>query len=101
MLLVGLALRMAIRAREHRKVRRIGMTRRTHATGSAVICWEPGVIEHCSQPRRSVVARLASGRETGCDMVRIGRALIIRPVTAVAICGQSRIVVVHVTTGAS
>lgn len=47
---IRLALGMAVGAREHGVVVRIGVAGGTHAVGTAVIGREPGVIEHRSQP---------------------------------------------------
>lgn len=84
MLRIRLALGMAVCAREHGIVRGIGMAGRTHTIGSAMSCWEPGVIEYRTQPGSRTVARLARSGETGRHMVRVGRALIVLLVAAVA-----------------
>lgn len=99
MLLIGLRLRVATGTGENAEVIRIGMT---VVTGFclAVVLREPGVIELGSQPAAGVVTRLASGRESGRDMVRIVRVLVIRLVTRVAVGRQILVVVVYVAVAA-
>ena len=75
---VRLGFGVAVSALENRIVRRVGMARRTHAIGSAVVGREPGVIEGCSRPRRGGMASGTSCRETSGCVVGIRRALIIR-----------------------
>lgn len=96
MVLVGLRLQVTSRTREDRVVRRICMTRSADSISSAVVHGEPGVVERGSRPRRRGVARLACGGESCCGMVRVGRILIVRLVTGVAIGRNRCVVVVHV-----
>jgi len=53
------------------------------------------VIESRVQPRSRVVAGLTSGRESGSDVIRIVRSLIVGLVAAVTSCRQRRVIVVH------
>lgn len=64
---IGISLRflMAVGTGKDKIIAGIGMARRANATGSAMIGWEPGVIEGCSQPTAGGVARGAGGWEAG------------------------------------
>lgn len=99
-ILVGLRLLVTTRALEHRIVVRVGVTGGTHSIGAAMIGREVSVIKGCTSPGSGRVARLASGRETSGNVIRIGRAVVIGRVTAVTGSRQGRVVVVHVATGA-
>ena len=80
-----LGLRMAIRAREDRIIRGICMTGGTYSLGIAMVRWEPRVIERCTRPGRRIVARVAGGWESGCLMVRIRGAVVLRLMARVAV----------------
>jgi hypothetical protein len=101
MLRIRLALGMATRATKYRVVGWVGVTSRTHAIRPAMVGREPSVVERCSLPRIGAVTGLAGRREIRCCVVRIGRGLIVGLVTGIAICRNRRVVIVHVTTGAS
>jgi len=96
-LLVGLTLGVTIRAREHGVVRGVGVTRRTDSVRAAVICREPSVIEYRALPGCSAVTRLAGCRETCSSVVRIGCALVVLLMTAIAGRREGRVIVVYVT----
>jgi len=72
------------------------VTRGAHAIRISMVRREPGVIESRIQPVRGGVARVASCRESGRRMVRIGRTLVVPLVARVAIRRYRRVVVVHV-----
>ena len=93
---IGLALGVAVRAREHQIIGRVRMAGGTDAIGPAVICREPGVVEDCAEPGTGVVASLACGRETSRGVVRIVRRLIVRLMAAITGGRQRGVVVVHV-----
>lgn len=95
-LLVCLIFGVAVRASEHGEIRRVGVAGVTHAIRPAMIRREIWMIEDCSLPRGSVVARLAGRREAGRDVVRIGRVLVILLVAAIAVRRQICVVVVNV-----
>ena len=96
MVLVGLRLQVTSCAREDGVVRRICVTGSAHSISSAVVRGEPSVVERGSRPRRRGVARLAGGGKSCRGMVRVGRILIVRFVTGVAIGRDRCVVVVHV-----
>ncbi len=96
MVRIGLALGVAVRAREHQVIGRVRVAGGTHAIGSAVIGREPGVVEHRAKPGTGVVASLACGREPGGDVIGIVRSLVIRLMAAIASGRQRGVVVVHV-----
>lgn len=98
---IGLGLDVATRAGEQGVVGRVGVTGGTHAFRPTMVGREPGVVERCSLPRTGVVTSQAGSREVRRRVVRIGRGLIGGLVTGIAICRNRRVVVVHVTTGAS
>jgi hypothetical protein len=75
------------------------MARGAYALGVTVVGREPRVVERGSRPGGCRVASLAGGWESRRLVIRIGRALVIGLVTAVAICRHARVVVVHVATG--
>jgi hypothetical protein len=91
---------MASGALEDSKVAGIRMAGRTDSIGVPVIDIEPGVIERRSGPCRGCVAVLAGRREPGRGVVGIVRPLVICSMTAIAVGGETCIVVVHMTTGA-
>lgn len=91
---------MAVRALENAVIVRIGVADRAHAIGSAVIGVEPGVIERRTQPTAGGVASGAGIGESRRDVVRIRRAAVVLRMAPVTVRGQSRVVVVHVATGA-
>lgn len=99
MLLIGVGLEVTIRALKDSVIVGIGVAGRTHARGSAVIDIEPGVIEGCAQPARGAMACGAGSGETGRNVVRIRRALIIGLVTRVAISRDGGVVVFYVAAG--
>lgn len=98
--LIGLRLRMTIRTCEDRVVIRIGMASCAYPIGSAVIRRKVGMVERRIGPRCRVVTRRAGRRESRRLMVRIGGAVVVSLMTAVAVGGQRRVVVVHVAVGA-
>ena len=61
---------------------------------------EPGVIEGRPQPTAGCVTSGARGWKSCRDMVRIRRTAIVFRMASVAVGWQSRVVVVHVATGA-
>jgi hypothetical protein len=73
----------------------VRMASRTDAIGVPVIHIEPRVIEGRSRPRRGGVARLTARGESGRLMVGIGRLLVLRRVTAIAVGWEARIVIVY------
>lgn len=85
---IGLCFGVAIGALENRIVVGVGVARRAHAVGSAVIHRPPGVIKRRTQPVRgdpSGVAGDARRWETSGRVVRIRRPQIVRFVAGVAI----------------
>src|SRR5579872_5852148 len=82
MVRVCLALGMAVRAREDRVIVRVRMARGANTVRIAVIGWEPCVVKDGTEPRSGVVACLACGRKSGCNMVGIVGSLVIRLMAA-------------------
>lgn len=97
---IGLGLGMTICAGEDGVVARIRVAGAAHSVGAAVIQREIGVIELSIRPLDRIMAGRAGGRELGRDVIRIGRVLVVRLMTAVAIRGQARVVVVDVAVDA-
>ena len=97
MLSVGgwLIVRVAVRAREHQVIRRVCMAV-TALINSVVRDGEVGVVKHRPQPRTGVVARLARGRESGRNVVRIGGAVVVGLVATDAGGRKRQVVVVNV-----
>ena len=97
MLSVGgwLIVRVAVRAREHQVIRRVCMAV-TALINSVVRDGEVGVVKHRTQPRTGVVASLARGRESGCNVVRIGGAVVVGLVATDAGGRKRQVVVVNV-----
>ena len=98
---VGLGLGVAVRTGKDRVVVGIRVASGAHAVGVAMVQWPPGVIERSIRPLDSVVAGRAGSRESGGDVVRIVRILVVRLVAAIAVRGQVGVVVVYVAVGAS
>ena len=97
MIAIGVRLGVAIRALEDGVGRRIGMTRRTDAIRIAMIHWEPRVVESRAQPTGGCVTGGTSRRESSRHVIWVVRSLVIGLVTAEAIGGDCRVVVVHMT----
>lgn len=97
MVLIGLRLLVAVRALEHRVVVRVRVARRTNTVSTTVISREVSVIKGRASPGCGRVASCAGCREARRSMVRIGRALVILLMAPVAVGGQGRVVIVHVT----
>ena len=91
---------VAGRALKYRVIARIRVASRANALRVSVGHREPCMVECCAAPCRRRVARLAGGRESGRDVIRIGRGLVNRLVAAVAIRRQARVVVIYVATAA-
>ena len=85
---------MALGALEDHIIRGIGMAGSTHAVGVAMIHVEPGVIEHCAQPRGRRVAGRAGRWEQCGNMIwntcQRRRALPLSGVATVAIDRRHR-----------
>lgn len=97
--LIRIRFGVAARALEHRVVARVGVARGAHPSGTTVIRVKPRMVENCAGPSgHHLVARLASGRETGRHVVRVVCGLVLRLVAGVAIRGQIRVVVIYVAT---
>lgn len=97
---VGLRLRMTVRTGEDGVVIRVGMATCAYPIGSAVIHRKIGMVERRIGPGRRVVTSRAGRRESRRLMVRIGGAVVVSLMAAIAIGGQRRVVVVHVAVGA-
>jgi len=97
---VRLCFRVTVGALENAIVARIGMAYRTDTVGSAMLHVEPRVSESGVQPTRGGMASGASRREARARMRGTGRPRVVLLMATVAVCGQRRVVVVHVTTGA-
>ena len=98
--LVGLRLRMAVRALENGVIVWIRVAGRAHSICSAVVDGEVGVIPVCRDPRCRVVAGGAGRWESCRRVVWICRAIVIGLVARVAVRWQRRVIVVDVATGA-
>lgn len=98
-MLISRGFGVAVRALEHRKIRRIDMAGGADPIGATVISREPRVVEGCSQPGSRVVAGLAGGWKSCADVVRVVRSLIVLLMTAITGRGQGGVVVVHVAVG--
>src|ERR1700758_5686291 len=85
---IGLCLGVAVCTLENRIVGWVGMARRTHPVGAAMVHREKGVVESCIQPTRRGVTRPTSSRESRGNMVGIGRALVVHLVTRITIGGS-------------
>jgi len=96
MILVGLRLGVAVRAREDGEVIRVCMAGAANAVRIAVVQREIGVIEIGIRPLHGVVTRRACGWEMRGRVVRIIRVQVIRLVAAVAIRRQRRVVAIDV-----
>ena len=98
---VGLCLSVTIRALENCVVVRIRVADRAYSVGGVVsmVHGEPRVIKSGSSPSRCVVARSASRGENRRRslMNRIGCAIVIGFVAAIAVCRKCRVVVIYVT----
>ena len=94
MLLVGLPLGMANRAREDRVVRWVRVAVAA-GVGAAVLHGEPGVIEGGVQPRLRVMAGLASRGEAYRFVIWVCGVVVVLLVARIAIRGKVLIVVVH------
>ena len=97
---IGLCFEVTVGALEDGVVAGIGVARRAHAVGTAVVEREEGVVESRAQPAGRRVAGFASCREPGGGMRRIGRALVIRFVTGITVGRSIAEIVVNVATGA-
>ena len=97
---VGLGLGVAVSTGKDRVVVGIRVASGAHAVSVAMVQWPPGVIELAIRPLDSVVAGRAGSRESGGDVVRIGRIHIVRLVAAIAVGGQVFVIVVDVAVGA-
>ena len=84
-------------ALEDRVVTRVGVAGRAHAVCVPVSQAEPGVIERRTCPGRGCMASVASRRETGRTVIRIGGPGVIRLMAAVTSGRQGGVVVVYVT----
>jgi len=105
MVAVGLRRRVAVRALKDRIVIRIGMARRAHVVGVAVIRRKLRVlrvIEGCARPGRGVMAVLARRWEELrlCRMARVRRVVVIGLMAADACGRQRRVVVIHMAVAA-
>ena len=97
---IRLGLRVAVRTGKDRVVVQIRVAGAAHTVGVAMVQREPCVIELAIRPLDSVVAGCTGGREMGGDVVRIVRILVVRLVAAIAVGGQSCVIVVDVAVGA-
>ena len=91
---------MASGALKNRIVAGIGMAGCTDTLGVPMVNRKPRVIEDRSRPCGCRMARLTGRREPSRRVVGIGRLLVLCRVTAIAVGGQARIVVIHVATRA-
>jgi len=102
--IVGVAASMAgsVDARKDGVVVGVDVAGRAHPGCVAVIDAPPGMVEGRAGPRRGGVTSGAGGREDRRRGLvdRIGGAVVIRRVTAVASRGERGVVVVYVATGA-
>ena len=85
-------------AREHEIIRRIGVAV-TALVDPVMRDREISVVEHRPQPRTRVVTRLAGGWESGCNVVRVGGAVVVSLVAAVTGGRKRQVVIVDVAAG--
>ena len=92
--LIGRGFGMAVGAGEDRIIGGVGVARRAHAIGPAVVRVEPRVIERRARPRSGCVACGAGRWEPGCLVVGIRGAVVVRFVAGVAIrrCADEHVV---------
>ena len=98
--IVRVGLGVAIRALEHGVVIRVGVAGSAHPVCSTVIHVEPGMIKRGPEPVGCRVAGGARRRKACRNVVRIRRPSVVGLVAAVAIRGETRVVVLHVATRA-
>jgi len=96
MFAIGLTLRMAVRAGEHRIIIGIRVARRAISFRSAVVHVPPRVIELAIRPLDRVMAGRARCREVRRHVIRIGRRIILSRVAGEAIGIRNVVVVVNV-----
>ena len=96
---IGLRFEVAVGALEDSVVVGIGVTCCTHTVGAPMVQGEEGMVKRGTQPTGGVVTGLASCWEPGRSMGRIGRPLVIRFVTRVAVRRSIAEIVIDVTTG--
>jgi len=102
-LVIGISgrLRMAIRALKDGVVTWIGVASCADAIGVTVACVEPSVVESCARPAgNNLMAGLARGWESRCNVVGIVRGQIDGFMTRVTIGWKRGVVVVHVAVSA-
>jgi len=97
---IGLWLEMAVGALEDGIVAGIRMARCAHPVSTSMVQGEEGVVESRTQPAGRAVTGLASRREPGGSVGRIGCALVIRFVTGITVSRSVTEAVVDVATGA-
>ena len=99
---IRLSLRVATSALKYGVVTWIRVAGCAHAVGIAVVHGEPRVVECRACPRcRRVAGRTRCREHRGRRGVnRIGGGRVVGFVTAIAICGQRRVVVIDVAVGA-
>lgn len=106
MVSVGIRLRMRVAgdAREHRKIREVGMAiaaARPPACVRSGVDREPGMVEHRTEPGNGRVAGGTGGGEHRSGMVRIVGSGVIRFVAAITIGGEGAVVFAFVASVAS
>lgn len=94
---IGVRLGMAVRALEHGVVARVRMTGRAHAVCVPVVRRKPRVIEGRVGPTGRRVTGRAGRRESCRHVVRAVGSRVVRFVTAIAVRGNGRVVVVQMT----
>ena len=72
------------------------MARGAYSVGTAMIRREPCVVKGCTQPRCSVVTYCACCRKARCNVIGVGRRVVLRRMTRVTICRRPHIHVVDV-----
>ena len=101
MVRISSRLGMAIRALEDGVVTRTGVAGCTNPCRVTVVSVEPSMVEGCARPPgNDLVAGLAGGRKSRCNVVRIVCGLVLGFVARVAVGWKRGVVVVHMATRA-